>query len=156
MVRLMLSFVAAVTLAAQTADAPGRGISEALARERAVAIQDLRYDLTFVVPRSASEAVQGRAVVRFRLDAPQRIVLDFAQPLERVRSVAIGGRPVDFNSVNGPLVIPAPATVAGAHEVAIEFEAGDEALNRNDVFLDTLFVPARAPLAVPCFDQPDL
>ncbi len=39
---------------------------------------------------------------------------------------------------------------------AIDFIAGDEALNRNDDFLYTLFVPARAHLAFPCFDQPDL
>ena len=34
--------------------------------------------------------------------------------------------------------------------------AGDDALNRNDEFLYTLFVPARARLTFPCFDQPDL
>ena len=38
----------------------------------------------------------------------------------------------------------------------MDFAAGDEALNRNDEFLYTLFVPARARLAFPCFDQPDL
>ena len=38
----------------------------------------------------------------------------------------------------------------------MDFVAGDEALNRNDEFLYTLFVPARARLAFPCFDQPDL
>ena len=36
------------------------------------------------------------------------------------------------------------------------FNAGDASLNRNDDFLYTLFVPARAHLAFPCFDQPDL
>ena len=34
--------------------------------------------------------------------------------------------------------------------------AGDEPLNRHDDFLYSLFVPARASLAFPCFDQPDL
>ena len=29
-------------------------------------------------------------------------------------------------------------------------------LNRNDDFMYTLFVPARASLAMPCFDQPNL
>jgi len=45
---------------------------------------------------------------------------------------------------------------AGPHALAIDFVAGDDALNRNDDFLYTLFVPARARLAFPCFDQPDL
>jgi aminopeptidase N len=34
--------------------------------------------------------------------------------------------------------------------------AGDASLNRNSEFLYSLFVPARAHLAIPCFDQPDL
>jgi aminopeptidase N len=34
--------------------------------------------------------------------------------------------------------------------------AGDESLNRNNDFLYTLFVPARARYAFPCFDQPSL
>ena len=38
----------------------------------------------------------------------------------------------------------------------MDFTAGDESLNRNDEFLYTLFVPARAQFAFPCFDQPDL
>ena len=48
------------------------------------------------------------------------------------------------------------ATRAGTNRIEIEFVAGDEALNRNDDFLYTLFVPSRARLAFPCFDQPDL
>ena len=34
--------------------------------------------------------------------------------------------------------------------------AGDQPLNRQDDFLYTLFVPARASATFPCFDQPDL
>src|SRR6185369_9979841 len=37
-----------------------------------------------------------------------------------------------------------------------DFEAGDAPLNRNDDFLYTILVPARAHEAFPCFDQPDL
>ncbi len=40
--------------------------------------------------------------------------------------------------------------------IEIDFVAGDDSLNRNDDYLYTLFVPARASLAFPCFDQPDL
>ena len=52
--------------------------------------------------------------------------------------------------------MPAGQTRTGSNEVDIEFLSGDEALNRDDEFLYTLFVPARAQLAFPCFDQPDL
>ena len=100
--------------------------------------------------------MQGRATLRFSLRAPHRIVLDFAQPRDRIRSVRVGGADVAFDFAEGHLTLPASATRAGDNEIAIEFVAGDEALNRNDEFLYTLFVPARAHLAFPCFDQPDL
>ncbi|MBW6493788.1 MAG: hypothetical protein K0B16_04405 [Burkholderiaceae bacterium] len=38
----------------------------------------------------------------------------------------------------------------------IDFTAGDAPLNRSDDLLYTLFVPAHARQALPCFDQPDL
>ena len=44
----------------------------------------------------------------------------------------------------------------GRNQIEFEFTAGNESLNRNDDFMYTLFVPARASLAMPCFDQPDL
>src|SRR5439155_16343292 len=44
----------------------------------------------------------------------------------------------------------------GENVLEITFRAGDAPLNRNAHFLYTLFVPARAHLAFPCFDQPDL
>ena len=153
----MLSLLLAVGLAVQTGTAPpGRGISETLARERAAAIRALRYELAFTVPADRRDPVQGRAIVRFRLAAPHRIVLDFAQPRDRVRSVRTNGTDVPFMFGDGHLTIPATATRAGENEIAIEFLAGDDSLNRNDEFLYTLFVPARANRAFPCFDQPDL
>ena len=152
----MLILLLASALAQASPDPPGRGISERLARERAEAISGLRYELAFVVPAARAEPVQGGVVLRFRLKAPHRIVLDFAQPRERLLSVRIGGADASYEFADGHLTIPADATRAGDNEIAIEFVAGDEALNRNDEFLYTLFVPARAQFAFPGFDQPDL
>jgi len=132
------------------------GVSQALARERASAIRDLHYDLTFSIPGARNEPVQGRAVVSLALRAPARLVFDFAQPRESVRRVAIDGSDARADFVNGHIVIPASSTRAGVNRIEIEFVAGDAALNRNDEFLYTLFVPARARLTFPCFDQPDL
>jgi aminopeptidase N len=98
--------------------------------------------------------VTGRVLVRFSLVAAGRVVLDFARPREAVRGVRLDGREAAFEAVNGHLVVGSVA--AGLHELAIDFVAGDEALNRNDEFLYTLFVAARARLTFPCFDQPDL
>jgi aminopeptidase N len=154
---LLATAVVATTLTSQSASEPlPRGIPESLARERASSIRDLRYELTFVVPDELAEPVQGRAVLRFALAAPRRLIFDFAQPPDRVRSVRVGGADVAFEARDGHVTIPAAATRAGANEVAIEFVAGDEPLNRDREFLYTLFVPARAHRAFPCLDQPDL
>jgi aminopeptidase N len=153
----MLTLLLAMALAAQgRTDVPEPGIPEALARERASTIRNLRYELAFVIPADRKEPVQGRVVVRFALEAAHRIVLDFAQPRDRVRVVRARGRDVTFQFENGHLTIPAEATQAGQNEIAIDFLAGDDSLNRSDEFLYTLFVPARAHLAFPSFDQPNL
>ena len=66
------------------------------------------------------------------------------------------GAPVSIDSRHGHLVMPPDALRRGANEIAIDFIAGDLPLNRNDDYLYSLFVPARASQAFPCFDQPDL
>ena len=153
----MLSVLLGTMLAVQAgAEPPGRGISETLARERAATIAALRYELSFTIPDDVQERVRGRIVVRFTLRAPHRVVLDFAEPREHVLSVRSGAAEVAFDMADGHLTIPAGATRAGDNEIAIDFVAGDSPLNRNPEFLYTLFVPARAHLAFPCFDQPDL
>ncbi len=151
----MLSFVVAAALAAVPSD-PERGVSEALARARASAIRDVRYDVVLRIPGDRVRPVEGRVTVRFTLRAPTDVVLDFAQAAERVRAVRSGDREVPFTARNGHIVVAADVTRAGENAIAVEFVAGDEALNRGEDFLYTLFVPSRAQLAFPCFDQPDL
>jgi aminopeptidase N len=155
----MLDAVLPVALAAvlaAVADTPGPGIAEALAAERRAAIADLRYELALEVPADRQRRLEGRVVIRFTLREPHRIVLDFAGTRDDVRSVRIGGRDVPAEFADGHIILNAGVTKAGRNEVALEFAAGDAALNRSDEFLYTLFVPARAHLAFPCFDQPDL
>jgi aminopeptidase N len=153
----MLSLLLAMTLANQAGSAPpGRGIPETLAKERAAVIHGLQYELSFVVPADLSGAMHGRAVVRFTLSAPHRVVFDFAQPPDHVRSVTADSTTLTPLFQDGHLVVPAEATRAGENEITIDFIAGNEPFNRDREFLYTLFVPARAHRAFPCFDQPDL
>ena len=133
-----------------------RGISESLARERTAAFSSVRYELAFTVPERRQQPVEGSLHLTVTLAASRRIVIDFSAPAERIRSVRIGDSRVVPTYVEDHLVIPADATRAGENHVVIEFSAGDDALNRNDDFLYTLFVPARAHLTFPCFDQPDI
>ena len=149
----MMAAVLAMFLASGAA-APEAGISQELARERAAAVRDLRYELELQVPATRGIPVTGRVISRFALATLGRVVLDFSRPQDAVRAVRLDGRDVAYELVNGHLVIASAS--AGSHYVAIDFVAGDEALNRSDEFLYSLFVPARARLAFPCFDQPDL
>jgi aminopeptidase N len=144
------------TIQAATTGAIGPGVSEALASERRAAFQDVRYDLRVIIPSDRKEPVRGRVVVRFNLKAPHRVVFDFAQPPDRVARVAVNGEEARPRIADGHLMIAAERTRAGANEIEIEFVSGDDALNRDSEFLYTLFVPSRAQLAFPCFDQPDL
>ena len=99
----------------------------------------------------------GESIARLTLDetSPSSSSISRSRPTG-CTAVRAGGRVVPPAIVDGHIVVPAEMTSAGANEIEFEFVAGDEALNRNDEFLYTLFVPARAQLAFPCFDQPDL
>jgi aminopeptidase N len=143
-------------LAASAVVSPGRGISESLAEDRAANIRALRYELAFQIPESKTQPLHGVETVRFELRAPRTVALDFEQKRDRILSVQAGAKSIAFDFLDGHIIIPADATRAGENAIRIEFRPGDESLNRNDDFLYTLFVPARAHYAFPCFDQPSL
>jgi aminopeptidase N len=153
---VLMILLAALQPTARAGPGPGPGVSVSLARARAAGIRDLRYELTFAIPAVRRDPVQGRASVTLTLRSPRRLVFDFAQPRDNVRVVRAGGVEVAAGFEDGHIIIPSHATRAGINRIEFEFIAGDDALNRNDEFLYTLFVPARARLTFPCFDQPDL
>src|ERR1051325_3888072 len=150
---LLLLFAAPLAAAVVT---PGRGISETLANDRAANIRSLRYELASGTPESRADRVHGVETVRFELRQPREVVLDFEQPADHIVSLQSAGKPAPFNALDGHIIVSASATRAGENAIRVEFVAGDESLNRNDEFLYTLFVPARARYAFPCFDQPSL
>ncbi len=84
------------------------------------------------------------------------VVLDFEPGAEAIKSVSTRGKPIAVTVVNGHIVIPKEFLVPGENSIEISFVAGNASLNRNPDFMYALFVPARAHLAWPCFDQPDL
>jgi aminopeptidase N len=140
-----------------TDEAPTDGISLALAQARARSISALRYDLTFNIPERRQDAVTGHESLTFRLtDSSQPLQIDFTPPTDRLSSLAANGKPLPVHSSHGHVVIPTSALRDGDNRVDIAFLAGEVPLNRNDDFLYSLFVPARASQAFPCFDQPDL
>jgi aminopeptidase N len=72
-----------------------------------------------------------------------------------VHAVEVNGKTAAAAVRDGHIVLT-DGLREGENRVSIDFDAGDAPLNRNDDYLYTIFVPARAHEAFPCFDQPDL
>ncbi len=135
------------------------GISWELAELRSATLSDVRYDYELRVPKDAASALEGSVVVDFAWSDPGRtdVILDFKDPGARVIAVRANGSPVDWRAVNDHVVVGTEALDADSrNRIDIDFVAGDEALNRNQGFLYTLFVPDRAHFSLPLFDQPNL
>src|SRR5437660_2723821 len=141
---------------AEKAD-PEPGVGLPLATERAESIEGLSYDLAFTIPATPSDPIDGKATIRFTTkDVTRPLVLDFSPGADHLASVSVGGRPSHFRLVRDHIIIPNTELASDDNVVEIAFRAGDASLNRSADFMYTLFVPARAHLAFPCFDQPDL
>lgn len=135
------------------------GISLRLAEARAAALSDVGYDISLRIPEVRTEPITGESRISFLWQAPAAdpLVIDFMDPLDRVDVVEVNGVPVDWEAQADHLVLPSGELLAGEeNEVRLVYRAGDEALNRSDEFLYTLFVPDRAHFSLPVFDQPDL
>ncbi len=143
---------------ARAAFAQAPGVSETLARDRAARVSGVRYDLSFSIPTAKRDAIAAHEVVAFSLrDATSPLAIDFDPGAAgHLHQVVVNGRAAAVQAVNGHLTLLPAALRRGDNRVAIDFDAGDAPLNRNDEFLYTIFVPARAHEAFPCFDQPDL
>ncbi|MFA5909777.1 MAG: M1 family aminopeptidase [Vicinamibacterales bacterium] len=153
---LVLLMALPSSITAQTAT-PAAGVPLDVATRRAAVVSDLRYELSLAIPEELTAPLTGSNIIRFSLkDASAPLVLDFETSRQHVKAVDANGKPAAFTYVNGHIVLPPAALVAGANMVRIAFDAGDASLNRSKDFLYTLFVPARARLALPVFDQPDL
>ena len=156
--RWVIALSAIIALQVPVKRDPDIGVSESLARDRAARISDVRYDVAFTIPTEKSDPVSAREVVRFALsDATEPLVLDFApNHAGFLKKAEVNGTDTPVRQVNGHLIAPADSLHRGDNAISLEFNAGDASLNRSDDFLYTIFVPARAHEAFPCFDQPDL
>lgn len=133
------------------------GVSLVLAERRAAQIHDVRYEVALAIPADRAEPITGRVTARFdRATADGALVFDFAQPADHVLAVRRDAEPIDYEVRDEHVVVPGSALGAGPQAITIEFVAGDGSLNRHDDYLYTLFVPDRARVALPLFDQPDL
>ena len=70
----------------------------------------------------------------------------------------VNGQPRAFRYLNEHIIIDRKylRKKGKVNQIVLFFVSSDNALNRNDEYLYTLFVPDHARSAFPCFDQPDL
>ena len=153
----LLAGLAVATYASAQTMTPDAGVPLDVATRRAAIISNLRYELALSIPEALASSLTGTETIRFDLkDASAPLVIDFETTRDHVKSVDANGKSAAFQYVNGHIVVPAASLTTGANTIRIVFTAGDASLNRSADFLYTLFVPARARLAFPVFDQPDL
>lgn len=134
------------------------GVSIELARYRAKQIYDVSYKLHFDIPESKNEPVKGNTVITFKpLKARHGVILDFTPGERHVHSIRVNNDSTFYSVMNGHIYIDANELIPRQNNtIDISFTSSDQALNRSDDFLYTLFVPDRASTAFPCFDQPDI
>jgi aminopeptidase N len=143
---------------AQSSTVLEKGVPLSLAEHRRSVIDSLAYALELTIPALRSEPIQASEAVYLYIkqEIHEPLLLDFKQPADHIKSIAVNGRSVVVDVQQEHVIIPAQNLNRGMNKIAIELIAGDASLNRNDEFVYALFVPDRARMAFPCFDQPDL
>jgi aminopeptidase N len=139
------------------------GVSQELARWRARHYSNPRYALELRLDAAKANAA-GRLELSVQLARRVDLVLDWRGA--PVRALRVNGKPVKARHAQQHLVIPRAAVKAGANRVELQFQApvavSGRALTRyrdredSARYVYSLFVPADASSAFPCFDQPDL
>jgi len=132
-------------------------VSRTLAEARAGRVSALKYDLHLSIPRNRDEPVHGRLKATFELsDAGTPLLFDFTQPTESLETVVANSDTISIAVSDGHVPIPAERLRRGVNTVLFAFHVTSGALNRQEEFLYSLFVPAHASSVLPCFDQPNL
>ena len=161
MKNMILILVLALCLITQTTSAQmlSKGVSKELAEHRKANISKVLYDLSFDIPANPREKVKGKAIISFNLKTPQDVVLDFTGGFDGtcyVWNQKKKRRAAEVIFKDEHIIIPMASMLEGDNKIELHFTANDKALNRNEDYMYTLFVPDLARSAFPCFDQPDL
>lgn len=131
------------------------GVPKDLADSRKANITELSYSLFFDVPNSMDSSIHANIVISFVNKSESDIYLDFKEDSDHLKSVIVNGTIIDIVHVNEHILIPGKYLI-DKNKIEINFIAGNLSLNRNEDYLYTLLVPARARTVFPLFDQPNL
>ncbi len=146
----LLLWWATISMAAADAGVPLR-----LAQQRAAALRNISYTLTFRIPDKRSEPVTGDAEISFERTGSDDLTLDFAGT-DLTRKALVNGRSCTVKWQDEHVTVASCWLKQGRNVIRLSFTSAEKSLNRNDEYLYTLFVPANARSVFPCFDQPDL
>lgn len=135
-----------------------QGVSLELAQHRKQTLADIKYTFDLTIPAQLSEAITGTAIISFNFSNKfdQPIILDFLSPKSRIKRLSVNSSTATWAPSHDHILIEATAFHDGSNTIELEFEAGDEAFNRNSDYMYALFVPDRAHYSLPIFDQPNL
>ena len=161
MKKVMIFFLLAMCLSTQSVKAQMlvKGVSKELAEHRKANISQVVYDLTFNIPSKPYESVKGKAIISFNLEVREDVVLDFQGQIDGscyIHDENDKRHSTDILYQDEHIIIPMELLTEGKNKIELPFIANDKALNRNDDYMYTLFVPDMARSVFPCFDQPDL
>ena len=164
-IRLLLISLLGMMVLSANAQILSRGVTKELAQHRKANISNVIYDLTFNIPANMNEQVTGSAVIFFDVKKKEDIILDFQGGFDGncVAIVPKNKKKTKFKKIhfqanyqNEHIIIPKDMVVEGNNRIELRFASLDKALNRNQDYLYTIFVPDLARSVFPCFDQPDL
>jgi aminopeptidase N len=133
------------------------GVSRDLALYRKSVLTNINYQLLFDIPSDKRQDILATEKLTFTLrNKKHPLQIDFKESATKLKKVSVNGSPITIKHLNEHLIIDQNVLKPGDNQIDIEFIAGNGALNRNEDYLYTLFVPDRARTVFPCFDQPDL
>ena len=134
------------------------GVNIKLAQLREKQLNNIQYFLSFNIPENIDEHITGTETIKFDFNNTNNLplLLDFRNPEKYIKNLTVNDSKIKYKFENEHIIIPSRKLKDGQNTVKIDFIAGNRALNRNDEYLYTLFVPDRACTAFPCFDQPSL
>jgi aminopeptidase N len=137
----------------------GANVSRALAAARTVRVANVAYEVHLDLSAERGRPIQGSTIASFELaSADDPLEFDFTPPLDHLASIVVNddvGR-VEPGTGEGRVQIAREYLRRGRNRIDFRFRAGTTAIHVRDDLMYSLFVPARASTALPCFDQPDL
>ena len=164
-IRLLLISLLGMLVLSAHAQMLSRGVTKELAEHRKANISNVIYDLKFNIPADQNQKVTGSVVICFDVQKAEDIILDFQGEINGNCSALVpkNKKKTKFKTVpfqatyqNEHIIIPKKMVVEGSNRIELSFTSLDKALNRNEDYLYTIFVPDLARSVFPCFDQPDL